>query len=926
MHLRQNNHHIGRGNSSNAKPGVRTITLSSGLTIRTVRRTAFEIRRTEVQISKGIGRGKTPYERLKTRQHVVRALEPQIAMSGMTKLDSMSELATYDIADDVLLLEQTLLAIQKFARTFDMESIFIIPNVFDICDPLSPHQATCMSNLLTDWVTADLNTVLCWQEFLLAYGSAEDIESNNWMEETLYLSMEADLKAEVISDMQDVHVLQRGAVTLFYMTLRRVAIRHDHMSDWVKTFDLCAFANQNVSRAALSFKAVVRMIGERDLPPNTVHCLLSGMSQATNASFKQLCIATDSMNSIFSFKRKLGSIGTMEHTFSVLRDLEDRYVELLYAKSWEGIGHEVSACLAGGTPTIMSGSSVNGQVDIRPKNEGTKHASSFTDWVKTKYCHHCGENGHIRPICPVLLRSSVPSYCSQHALNISHTTSPKPCGKRRSEHEARCHERDEMCQDRFYKSFISTASNAKNTARSTFQRRFVRTFVEAFKLTFSESTMNDQQVYRFRHHFPTAVAEVVTYIGSSSLQTIESMIHYYQRMYVAAYASIFHAECADSNCDLASSLNSQFRRLFGKAFAEDDSLRELFDQQEASSSKSKWELKQPHQSVENHWRAATAYAASSVVDQHSSAAGVSLAAYHIISASAFTGGPALSSTVQGSSPQVNVVPSVNIAPLVSSNGQHDRPTSIGNGNVQCAIATIAVPSHFADKDDDLPSIGQDVPSNSPVVSSTYELEVSHVPSIAAPTKPSISEPNVSCFAAVEITPSHNTLVSSHVSNAIIHSVPSHVYLNGHPKVSCPHLRKSKVSAALVPISQLWLSSESFVPAEYDFGRPPPWPDPAGLILAMWQRPTWPDPVGLFSVPYCLPGTLPPPWPDPADWNSTRFYLAVNRVGLPLGVICSRGSICTQHQVFSYMCTQDDRRVQYGLLQWEHLHKQFQRHD
>ena len=91
---------------------------------------------------------------------MVRALEPQLAMSGLTKVNNMSELDSYNVADDFQLLEQSLLVIQRFAHTFDMTSIFIIPNVFNIFDPASSHRATQMCNLLTDWKTADKDEVL----------------------------------------------------------------------------------------------------------------------------------------------------------------------------------------------------------------------------------------------------------------------------------------------------------------------------------------------------------------------------------------------------------------------------------------------------------------------------------------------------------------------------------------------------------------------------------------------------------------------------------------------------------------------------------------------------------------------------------------------------------------------------------------------
>ena len=84
------------------------------------------------------------------------------------------------------------------------------------------------------------------------------------MRETLLLSMEPTLKAAVLSDLQDVPAQQRGAVIVFYMAIRRVAVcnqeAHDLLIDWIKTFDVRAFANQNVSKAALGLMDYIKYL------------------------------------------------------------------------------------------------------------------------------------------------------------------------------------------------------------------------------------------------------------------------------------------------------------------------------------------------------------------------------------------------------------------------------------------------------------------------------------------------------------------------------------------------------------------------------------------------------------------------------------------------------------------------------------------
>lgn len=395
----------GRGRGASRYPNI----LTSGFQVRPQSRSEFEISKTEVQISKS-GRGVTPQERLKTRKLVVRALSPKLSVSDITTLTNMSEVDNYDISKDAHMQEHALLAVGKFAQTFDMMGIFMIPNHFTLHDPSSTGLATRMTNILDDWKDVNEADVLAWQEFILRYGSSEDLESNNWMEDTLYLSMEQSLKSEVLSDVQDVPKLQRGAVTLFYLVVKRVFLRNQEARDllitWIKEFDLLNFPNQNVSKACLAFKAIVRSVGEKDLPSNTVRCLLTGMSNATNANFKQVCATNEAMLSNSLYQKQLGTITTMDHLRSVMTDLELKYLELCGGKKWEGIGHEPVAFFAGNKEDLGKARSEYDGHTRALAARGEKPLP-FNEWVKTAYCHGCGEQGHIKPDCPKLLQQKL---------------------------------------------------------------------------------------------------------------------------------------------------------------------------------------------------------------------------------------------------------------------------------------------------------------------------------------------------------------------------------------------------------------------------------------------------------------------------------------------------------------------------------------
>ncbi len=70
-------------------------------------------------------------------------------------------------------------------------------------------------NSILDWKDLQDDDCYRWQQFLNLYGSDVDIESDQWMEEFLCVSMEKALKDEAISDFDELPTASRGAVSLF---------------------------------------------------------------------------------------------------------------------------------------------------------------------------------------------------------------------------------------------------------------------------------------------------------------------------------------------------------------------------------------------------------------------------------------------------------------------------------------------------------------------------------------------------------------------------------------------------------------------------------------------------------------------------------------------------------------------------------------
>ena len=76
----------------------------------------------------------------------------------------------------------------------------------------------------------------------MRHGTNVEIESDNWLEGTLLLSMETTLRSEVESDLINLPDNQRGSITMLWFIIKRMIIRNqeawDALKEYVKTFDI----------------------------------------------------------------------------------------------------------------------------------------------------------------------------------------------------------------------------------------------------------------------------------------------------------------------------------------------------------------------------------------------------------------------------------------------------------------------------------------------------------------------------------------------------------------------------------------------------------------------------------------------------------------------------------------------------------------
>jgi hypothetical protein len=73
---------------------------------------------------------------------------------------------------------------------------------------------------INDFDRLEDNQYSAWQESILRHGTAVEVESDDWLEGTLLLSMEVTLCAEVESDLKGHPENHRGAITMLRFIIK----------------------------------------------------------------------------------------------------------------------------------------------------------------------------------------------------------------------------------------------------------------------------------------------------------------------------------------------------------------------------------------------------------------------------------------------------------------------------------------------------------------------------------------------------------------------------------------------------------------------------------------------------------------------------------------------------------------------------------
>lgn len=367
----------------------------SGLELNLASRKTNALESTRVILFK-YERGSDPISTKKMRDKVVKALDPKISTNNISRIITSEDSASFDVATDALSWQTHLQNVRKYCVQYDMLSILSIPVGVDYSNPTNVLTHTEYKDAIEDWRDLDDDDYFKWQEFLLRYSSVTEVESDAWLEDTLQLSLEKTLKAEIDSDVSAIPLHQRGSITTLRCIIKRLVVKNQESRDalvaYINNFTITQFPGENVPMACLRLKAVARALGNDDLPKNTVRKVLDGFAKSSTKAFNDLCSSQIALRRGSLMHSLIKTTPLHSQLLDVLGDLETTYLELIGGQKWEGISarpHEAS---------------FKAEVDKFKDKKTLRNGMSWDAWVKEyAKCDHCGQKGHIRPHCPKYL-------------------------------------------------------------------------------------------------------------------------------------------------------------------------------------------------------------------------------------------------------------------------------------------------------------------------------------------------------------------------------------------------------------------------------------------------------------------------------------------------------------------------------------------
>jgi hypothetical protein len=209
--------------------------LQTGLQITLILRTDRDIGDIKVVLCKH-DQGIDPISCKKMQDKVVKSLEPKISTGNISHMLTSVDSAKYNVAADAISWQTILKSIHCFCMQYDMISLLKIPQGVDHSKPHHVAKATQFKDTINNLQDLDDKDFFQWQGFLLCHGTDVEIESDNWLDDVLQISMEPTLRSEVVSDLHGIPLHQRGSMTTIRCIIKHMVVRNQEVRNALETY------------------------------------------------------------------------------------------------------------------------------------------------------------------------------------------------------------------------------------------------------------------------------------------------------------------------------------------------------------------------------------------------------------------------------------------------------------------------------------------------------------------------------------------------------------------------------------------------------------------------------------------------------------------------------------------------------------------
>lgn len=409
--------------------------LASGMHVLTAPRGPSAIKGGQRAILK-TERGTSTSELMKTRRIICVSLKHKLTCNRIPAM--LAKNADVDISVEAQRWHVSVTELRDHLVKYDCDAPFLMPEFFDPAHPrLAP--GVRFIDLLVSYNDVIEEQWLQWQEYVNGWASREDLMSQEMAAEVLMLSMDADLKSDVLDIYYLVPEHQRGGITL-WGTIASVMVNKQQeaitsMHGWVQRFTILNYDGQDVTVASRRVKAMVRAL-DKDLPSNALSVILNGFAQASCPKFRTFCETRNSLLDCSILGRSSKQLSVDEHRArinSMCDELNGKYLALCLNSEWSGATHSAVSKTYVGAANVSPRADEDEDDDAFLVTVATYEtfdaaqlyaavkgrSLTYSQWKALQNCHFCKQLGHIKPQCPKFLalsKEQQDAYDKKHAM------------------------------------------------------------------------------------------------------------------------------------------------------------------------------------------------------------------------------------------------------------------------------------------------------------------------------------------------------------------------------------------------------------------------------------------------------------------------------------------------------------------------------